>query len=132
MTEPVEPDRKDVAIDKSIAYVVYALYIIGFLVGGLATLVGVLIAYLARRRASAPLLVTHYTWQIHIFWWSLLAFVIVGVVAGLLIYSLVFWLLGAIIGVISLLAITITVVVLSIRGMLDLSSDNWPSKRYAI
>ncbi|MCY4130701.1 MAG: hypothetical protein OXG15_15870 [Gammaproteobacteria bacterium] len=132
MSDPADPDRTEIAIDKSIAYIVYALYIIGFLIGGLATVVGVLVAYLARRRASVPLLVSHYTWQIHIFWWSFLAFVIVGVVAGLLIYTLVFWILGLLIGVICLLAITITVVVLSIRGMLDLNKDDWPSERYVI
>ena len=132
MSDPADSDRTEIAVDKSIAYIVYALYIVGFLIGGLATVVGVLVAYLARRRASVPLLVSHYTWQIHIFWWSFLAFVIVGVVAGLLIYTLVFWILGVLIGVICLLAITITVVVLSIRGMLDLNRDDWPSERYVI
>lgn len=132
MTESSDHDQNELAIDKSIAYIVYALYVIGFLLGGLATLVGVFIAYLARRRASVPLLVSHYTWQIHIFWWSLLAFVIVGIVAGvlILIYSLA--LVGVLVGVISMLVITITVVVLSIRGMLDLNSDDWPSERYVI
>lgn len=132
MTNPADADDKEIRIDKSLAYVVYVLYLIGYLVGGPAVLVGVLIAYLARRRASVPLLKSHYTWQIHIFWWSFLAFVIVGAVVAVLIYSQVFWAVGALIAITSALVITITVIVLSIRGMLDLSSDDWPSERYVI
>ena len=132
MSDPADPDRKEIATDKSIAYIVYALYLIGFIAGGLAFLVGVLVAYLARRRANVPLLVSHYTWQIHMFWWSFLAFVTAIVVAGLLIYSLASLLVGVLIGAISILVITITVFVLAIRGMLALNSDDWPSERYVI
>lgn len=105
------------------AYVVYVLYLIGFLVGGAATLVGVVIAYLARIRTSDPLLLSHYSRQIQIFWWSLLAFVIAIAIAGILFFESVASLLGVIFGVVSILVITITVVVLVIRGMLDLSNN---------
>lgn len=98
------------------------MYVIGFLAGGVAVLVGVVIAYLARQRTSDRLLVSHYSWQIRIFWWSLVAF-IVTVIAAILFFSFLFWALGVLFGGISLLVITITVVVLAIRGMLNLSSD---------
>lgn len=132
MTNTGHADFKEIQIDKSIAYIVYALYLIGYLAGGPAVLIGVLIAYLARRRTSTPLLVSHYTWQIHVFWWSFLAIVLVGAVVVFLVILLEFWLVGVLLGVICSLAITITVVVLAIRGMLDLNKDDWPSERYVI
>ncbi len=123
MSDPTESNLEHPSTDKSMAYVVYVLYLIGFLVGGAATLVGVVIAYLARIRTSDPLLLSHYSRQIQIFWWSLLAFVIAIAIAGILFFESVASLLGVIFGVVSILVITITVVVLVIRGMLDLSNN---------
>ncbi|MCY3857294.1 MAG: hypothetical protein OXG25_00095 [Gammaproteobacteria bacterium] len=123
MADPADVNRGEIAIDKSIAYIVYVLFIIGYLAGGVAVLVGVVLAYLARRRAREHLLVSHYSWQIQIFWWSFATFAVAITVMLLLIYTLVFWLLGVVIGVLSILVITITVLVLAIRGMLDLSNN---------
>ena len=123
MSDQGDIDRSERPIDKSIAYIVYVLFIIGYLAGGVAVLIGVVLAYLARRRASERLLVSHYSWQIQVFWWSFAAFAVAIVVMLFLVYSLVFWLLGVAIGVISMLVITVTVVVLAIRGMLDLSNN---------
>ena len=128
----MKADFKPHARDKSIAYIVYVLYVIGFIAGGAAVLVGVVIAYLARRRTSDSLLVSHYSWQIRIFWWSFLAFAITLAVMVISIFSDVITVIGVFIGVIALMVITITVIVLAIRGMLDLSNDNWPSERYVI
>ena len=132
MSDPADSDLQKPPIDKSMAYIVYVLYLVGYLVGGAAALIGVVIAYLARRRASDQLLRSHYSWQIQIFWWSLLAFVLVALVAAIFILAVEFWLLGVFVGVISALVITLTVVVFSIRGMLDLSKNNVPSERYVI
>ncbi|MCY4095160.1 MAG: hypothetical protein OXG05_08555 [Gammaproteobacteria bacterium] len=123
MSDQGDIDRSERPIDKSIAYIVYVLFIIGYLAGGVAVLIGVVLAYLARRRTSERLLVSHYSWQIQVFWWSFAAFAVAIVVMLFLVYSLVFWLLGVAIGVISMLVITVTVVVLAIRGMLDLSNN---------
>ena len=132
MSDPTDSDIQQPPIDKSIAYIVYVLYLVGYLVGGPAALIGVVIAYLARRRTSDQLLRSHYSWQIQIFWWSLLAFVLIALVTAILILLLEYWLLGLFVGVISALVITLTVVVFAIRGMLDLSKNNVPSERYVI
>lgn len=132
MSDPTDSDLQKPPIDKSMAYIVYVLYLVGYLVGGAAALIGVVIAYLARRRVSDLLLRSHYSWQIQIFWCSLLAFVLVALVAAVFILAVEFWLLGVFVGVISALVITLTVVVFSIRGMLDLSKNNVPSERYVI
>ena len=127
MADPGDVGHREISIDKSIAYIVYALFIIGYLAGGAAVLIGVVLAYLARRRTSEHLLVSHYSQQIRIFWWSFAAFAVAIVVMLFLIYTLVFWLLGVIVGVISMLVITVTVIVLAIRGMLHLSNNRLAS-----
>lgn len=118
--------------DKTIAYVVYVLYLVGFLAGGPAVLVGVIVAYLARKRTRDPLIEAHYSWQIRIFWWSLAAIAIVMTVALFLIASLVLWVPGVALAVLFGIILTVTVVVLACRGMLDLNKDKMPSERYII
>ena len=132
MSDLTDREHEPPSIDKSIAYIVYVLYLVGYLVGGAATLVGIVIAYFARRRESNRLLVSHYSWQIRIFWWSFLAFVITGTVMVMSIFSEVLIWIGVVTALIVFVAIAITVVVLAIRGMLDLSNNNPPSERYVI
>ena len=134
MSDPSQVDTTEnrKPSDKTIAYVVYVLYLVGFLAGGPAVLVGVIIAYLARKRTRDSLLEAHYSWQIRIFWWSLAAIAIVMTVALFLIASLVFWVFGVVLAVLFGVILAITVVVLACRGMLDLSNDKSPSKRYVV
>ena len=72
---------KDDAPDKAIAYVVYILYFVGFSVGGIALLAGVIVAFLDRRRTKDRLLQSHYTFQIRMFWYALLGLITAIVVA---------------------------------------------------
>jgi uncharacterized membrane protein len=51
---------------------VYALYLIGIFTGGLASIVGVIIAYVQRGKADGAYLVSHYRYQIRTFWIGLL------------------------------------------------------------
>lgn len=132
MSDSSDLEHESPAIDKSIGYIVYVLYVVGYLFGGAATLVGIVIAYIARRRESSALIVSHYSWQIRIFWWSFLAFFIAAIVMVLAIIFEVFTLIGVFVAVIFFVVIAITVVVLAIRGMLDLSKNNVPSERYVI
>ena len=61
----------------SSANVIYILYLVALLLGGLTTLVGVIMAYVYR--GSAPAWVqTHYQFQIRTFWIVLLGCVIGG------------------------------------------------------
>lgn len=72
---------KDKAPDKAIAYVVYILYFVGFSVGGIALLAGVIVAFLDRGRTKDRLLQSHYTFQIRMFWYALLGLITAIVVA---------------------------------------------------
>ncbi len=134
MSDPSQVDTTEnrKPSDKTIAYVVYVLYLIGYLAGGPASLVGVVIAYIARKRTSDQLLVAHYSWQIMIFWWTFAAIAVIVTVALFLIASLVFWVFGVGLAVLFGVILAITVVVLACRGMLDLSNDKMPSERYVI
>jgi uncharacterized membrane protein len=74
------------------AQLVYILYLLGFVLGGLSNIVGVIIAYLYKNEAEAWLK-THYHYQIRTFWlgllygivWSVLMIISYSDVSGVLI-----------------------------------------------
>ncbi|WP_240454838.1 hypothetical protein, partial [Caulobacter sp. 17J65-9] len=81
--------------DKTMAVVIYVLYLAGLITGGLTSIAGVILAYMSK--AEAPdWLRTHYLFQIRTFWIATAAFV-VGVatsvigVGVLLILATVVW-----------------------------------------
>ncbi|MYD43510.1 MAG: hypothetical protein F4W90_06420 [Gammaproteobacteria bacterium] len=66
--------------DKSIGYIIYALYLAGIACYGITVIVGLIFAYLARRRADVgELLRTHHTFQIRLFWVSLVLWILIGI-----------------------------------------------------
>lgn len=77
MSDATPPSAQIEAEDKTLAYVIYVLYLVGWIAGGLAFLIGVVLAYFARRRAQELLLVSHYTLQIRTFWIGLTGLVVV-------------------------------------------------------
>jgi uncharacterized membrane protein len=68
--------------DKTMPTVCYALYLAGFVTGGLTAIVGVIIAY-AQQTTAGPDMRTHYTFLIRTFWiglvWSILAGLVLAV-----------------------------------------------------
>jgi uncharacterized membrane protein len=76
------------------AKIVYILYLVGLVTGGLTILVGVIMAYVYRDE-SPEWLRTHYTSQIRMFWMSLLYWCI----AALLVFVLIGFLLFVVIAV---------------------------------
>jgi uncharacterized membrane protein len=63
--------------DRTLPIVVYALYLLG-LANGLTVLIGLVIAYANRDRAS-PMARSHYTFQIRTFWIAIAWWLIAGV-----------------------------------------------------
>ncbi len=65
--------------------VIYVLYLVSFIFGGLTALIGLVVAYINRGKSEAWM-ETHYTWLIRTFWIGLLyafvcmllAFVLIG------------------------------------------------------
>ncbi len=61
--------------DKTMAIVIYALYIAGWATGGLSAIVGLILAYVSRD-AAPEWLRSHYTFAIRTFWLSIAWFLI--------------------------------------------------------
>ena len=87
----LSPDAAAGGDSRTMALVIYGLYLAGFITSGLTTVVGVVLAYVAR--SSAPAWAeTHYDFQIRTFWMFLLgviALTVFTVVSLMLIVVLV-------------------------------------------
>lgn len=76
-----------------VAKIIYVLYLLGVVTGGVAMLIGVVMAYVYKDDAPEWLR-THYQLQIRTFWIGLLYSIIAGVLALLLVGFLLFLLIG--------------------------------------
>ena len=80
---------------KTNVQVVYGLYLAGFVLGGIPSLIGIVMAYINRGK-SAPWIETHYTWAIRTFWigmlYSLAAALLMIVAVGfVLMFAVAVW-----------------------------------------
>jgi len=100
---PVAP----AAEDRMLPAVVYGLYLIG-LANGLTILVGLIVAY-ANKAQAGPLMRSHYIFQIHTFWLSIVwaviggALMLFGAPLSLVLIGIPFFLLG--LAIVSLLGV---------------------------
>lgn len=94
---------------RTILHIVYGLYAIGFITGGLATLAAVILAYVKRGDAAGTIYASHFDWVLRTFWWSLLW----GVLSA--IFTLLF------IGWIGLFVVVIWVLYRLVKGWLTLA-----------
>jgi uncharacterized membrane protein len=114
-TAPTDYGRTD---DKTMTLVVYALYLLGFVTVGLTTLVGLVMAYVQKNRASERAY-SHYVFLIRTFWIALAAFVAVGVVkfVGVL---LTFVLIGIPLLMLAWLAVSVIAIWYGVRCIIGL------------
>jgi uncharacterized membrane protein len=109
----------------SVAHLVYALHtlaiiigivgaatVIGSFVGGLPSIVAVILNYVKRRDARGTWADSHYRWQIRTFWFTLL-WALIG-------WALVFTFIGAVAGIPILIALTLWLMYRIGRGWLRL------------
>jgi uncharacterized membrane protein len=109
----------------TVAHVVYALHtfaivvgivgtatVIGSFVGGLPSLVAVVLNYVKRGEAHGTWAASHYRWQIRTFWFALL-WALIG-------WALVITIVGAVVGVPILIALTLWLIYRIGRGWLRL------------
>jgi uncharacterized membrane protein len=109
----------------SVAHLVYALHtlaiiigivgaatVIGSFVGGLPSIVAVILNYVKRRDARGTWADSHYRWQIRTFWFTLL-WALIG-------WALVFTFIGAVAGIPILIALTLWLMYRIGRGWLHL------------
>jgi uncharacterized membrane protein len=91
--------------ETTLPMVVYALYLIGLFTGGLASIVGVIIAYVQRGKVEGTYLATHYRYQIRTFW------------IGLLYSAIAFVLTFIGIGIVLAIAVLVWIAIRAILGM---------------
>jgi uncharacterized membrane protein len=109
----------------TIAHLVYALHtcaivigvvgaatVIGSFIGGLPSIVAVILNYMMRGAARGTWIDSHYRWQIRTFWFAVL-WALIG-------WVLVFTLIGAVVGVPILIALTLWLLYRIGRGWLRL------------
>jgi uncharacterized membrane protein len=110
----------------TVAHVVYALHafaivvgiagtatIVGSFIGSVPSIVAVILNYVKRGDARGTWIESHYRWQIRTFWFALLWFLIAWV--------LILTVVGAVVGVPVLIALTIWLVYRIARGWLRLN-----------
>jgi uncharacterized membrane protein len=118
---PAEPTPSALTV----AHIVYALHtfaivvgivgaatVIGSFVGSLPSLVAVLLNYVKRGEARGTWAASHYRWQIRTFWFALL-WALIG-------WALIITLVGAVVGVPILIALTLWLIYRIGRGWLRL------------
>jgi uncharacterized membrane protein len=111
----------------TVAHLVYALHtvaivigvvgaatVIGSFIGSVPSLVAVILNYVKRGEARGTWAASHYRWQIRTFWFALL-WALIG-------WVLVFTLIGAVVGVPILIALTLWLIYRIGRGWLRLGS----------
>jgi uncharacterized membrane protein len=73
---PVVQDSSDPRNMRTFTHVLYGLYALYWLTGGLTGLVAIILNYIKRGDAAGTPYEDHFTWQIRTFWWSLLGHLI--------------------------------------------------------
>ncbi|AOY92549.1 hypothetical protein BKK79_12735 [Cupriavidus sp. USMAA2-4] len=56
---------------RKLLHILYALYAIFWLTGGITALVAIIVDYVKRDDARGSLYASHFAWQIRSFWWSI-------------------------------------------------------------
>ena len=128
MSSPAQPALAPPPSAVSIAQVVYALHaiaivigvataatVVGSFVGSLPSIVAVILNYVKRGDARVTWVESHYRWQIRTFWFALLWF-IVG-------WIFIVTLIGAIVGIPILIALTVWLIYRIARGWVRLNDQ---------
>lgn len=98
---------------RNLALVVYALQVAGFFLGGVPSVIGVIINYVKRGDVQGTWVASHFRWQIRTFWFGLLW----GVIGAILVFAYV--------GVVILAVNTVWIIYRIVKGWLRLN-DNQP------
>ncbi len=117
MSDIANDASRDLTSETKVTHIIYALYALGFITGGLTWIAGIITNYVKRDDVKGTLLESHFDWQIRMFWWSLL-WSVVGIIFCVTV-------IGLIIGVPLLIGSTIWAIYRIIKGWLKLN-DNLP------
>jgi uncharacterized membrane protein len=79
---------------RTLTHVLYALYAVHWLTGGLTGLIAVIINYVKRSGAAGTAYEAHFDWQIRTFWYGLIGYLIGFALIAVLIGLAVLWVVG--------------------------------------
>ncbi|EHP41228.1 hypothetical protein OR16_21056 [Cupriavidus basilensis OR16] len=77
MADVITTDRDRLASLRKLTHILYALYAIFWLTGGITALIAIVVGYVKRDDTQGTLYASHFAWQIRSFWWSV-AWAILG------------------------------------------------------
>lgn len=77
MGDVITADNDRLASLRKLTHILYALYAIFWLTGGITALIAIVVGYVKRDDTQGTLYGSHFAWQIRSFWWSV-AWAILG------------------------------------------------------
>lgn len=77
MADVITTDNDRLASLRKLTHILYALYAIFWLTGGITALIAIVVGYVKRDDTQGTLYASHFAWQIRSFWWSV-AWAILG------------------------------------------------------
>jgi len=80
--------EQQIASLRQLTLIIYILYALSWVAGGIPAIVAIVINYLKREDAAGTLYESHFTWQIRTFWWGL-GWVVLGVATALFVVGFV-------------------------------------------
>lgn len=63
--------EQQIASLRQLTLIIYILYALSWVLGGIPAIVAIVLNYLKREDAAGTLYESHFSWQIRTFWWSL-------------------------------------------------------------
>ena len=88
----VESDRERSA--RTLTHVLYALYAVYWLTGGISVLIAIIVNYVKRPDVVGTPYEAHFQWQMRTFWWSMLGYLIGGLLFFVVIGIPILWAVG--------------------------------------
>ncbi|MHA7682050.1 DUF4870 family protein [Cupriavidus sp. PET2-C1] len=70
MGDVITADNDRLASLRKLTHILYALYAIFWLTGGITALIAIVVGYVKRDDTRGTLYASHFAWQIRSFWWS--------------------------------------------------------------
>jgi uncharacterized membrane protein len=79
---------------RTLTHVLYALYAVYWLTGGISVLIAIIINYVKRPDVAGTPYEVHFQWQIRTFWWCMLGYLIGGLLFFVFIGIPILWAVG--------------------------------------
>ena len=124
ISSSLPPPIASQADEKTLPIVVYVLYLLGIVTGGLTTVLGLILAYVLRSPAR-PVAASHYTFLIRTFWLSVAATVVFGLLmaVGVPLALVIVGLPMVAVAGLGLVSVTVWFTVRCIVGMIRAAQD---------